>query len=399
MGGMPGGMPQQRREPANTTELYEYLGIDKTATASEIKKAYRKLALKKHPDKGGDPEEFKKIQGAYEVLKDEDKRKKYDQYGLEGLENDMGDSGDDIFSSLFGGRARRRQTGPRKGSSVKHPLKVSLEDLYKGKTAKLAISRKKIIGQPEKCGECDGRGVVVRLRQLGPGMVQQMQSQCSTCGASGYKVKTHKERTVLEVHIEPGACNDDKIKFPEMSDEEPNAEPGDVIFVLQEKKHETFQRKNSDLLIQKNLTLNEALCGYEFVIDHLDGRQLLVKSKPGEVIRPDSNLGEPFVKCIYDEGMPIKGTGGYEKGKLFIVFRVIFPREGELTAAAIAQLQRILPKPSPIEPYDPEAVEEYNTDVVDIKTFGKSHGSAGGDAYDSDEEEGGGQRGVQCQQG
>lgn len=397
MGGMP-GMHEQRREPVDTDELYNYLGVEKTATSGEIKKAYRKLALKKHPDKGGDPEEFKKIQGAYEVLKDDEKRKTYDQYGLEGLERNMGgDDGDDIFSSLFGGRMRRRQSGPRKGASVKHPLKVSLEDMYKGKTSKLAVSRDKIVGAPQQCRECDGRGVVMRVRQLGPGMVQQIQSQCSECAGSGYKVKKIKERTVLEVHVEPGACNDDKIRFNGMSDEQPNAEPGDVIFILQEKKHPVFQRKNADLLIQKELTLMEALCGYEFVIDHLDGRKILVKSKPGEVLRPDASLGEPYVKCIDGEGMPVKGTGGYEKGKLFIYFRIQFPRDGQLSGAAVDQLKRVLPGPKPIEPYDPETVEEYNTEEIDIKLFGKVQGGAG-DAYDSDEDQGG-QRNVQCQQG
>ena len=88
-GGMPGGgfpgMPQ-KREPADTTKLYETLGIEKSSSAAQIKKAYRKKALRMHPDKGGDPEEFKKLQAAYDVLSDEDKRKTYDKYGLEGLE-------------------------------------------------------------------------------------------------------------------------------------------------------------------------------------------------------------------------------------------------------------------------------------------------------------------------
>lgn len=398
-GGMPGmGGMRQNREPANTTQLYEILGVSKTASAGEIKKAYRKLALQKHPDKGGDPEEFKKIQGAYEVLKDEDKRKKYDQYGLEGLENDMGDGGDDIFSALFGGRrGGRRQSGPRKGADVKHPLKVSLEDLYKGKTAKLAISRDKIIGKAEMCNSCNGRGVVVRLRQLGPGMVQQIQAHCSECAGSGFKVKKTKERKVLEVHVEPGMCDNDKIRFSGASDEQPNAEPGDVVFILQEKKHPVFKRKHADLLLQKDVTLMEALCGYEFIVNQLDGRKILVKSKPGEIIRPESSPGEPYCKCVEGEGMPLKGTGGYEKGKLFIYFRIMFPREGELNQAAIASLKSVLPRPAPCESYDPETVEEYTTDQADLKEFGKVRGGAQNE-YDSDEE-GDGQRAVQCQQG
>ena len=92
-GGMPGGgfpgMPQ-KREPADTTELYKTLGIEKSSTAAQIKKAYRKKALRMHPDKGGDLEEFKKLQAAYDVLSDEDKRQTYDMYGLEGLEEGGG---------------------------------------------------------------------------------------------------------------------------------------------------------------------------------------------------------------------------------------------------------------------------------------------------------------------
>ena len=113
-GGMPGGMGGmgRQREPADTTALYEVLGVPKSASATEIKKAFRKLALKKHPDKGGDPEEFKKIQAAYEVLGDEEKREKYDKYGLEGLEaGDMPEGGMDVFDLFFGGGRRRRGGG------------------------------------------------------------------------------------------------------------------------------------------------------------------------------------------------------------------------------------------------------------------------------------------------
>lgn len=403
-GGMPGGMPGRGGgggEPPNTTELYEVLGVDKKADTSTIKKAYYKLARVKHPDKGGDPEEFKKIQAAWEVLKDDDKRAKYDKYGLEGLEGgDMPEGADDIFSALFGGRRRRGggNTGPKKGPDVKHPLKVSLEDLYNGKTAKLAVSRDKIVGDPTSCRECNGKGMIVKLRQLGPGMVQQIQMQCNTCAGSGFLFKKQKERQVLEVNIEKGMRNKDKIRFRGMSDDVPNAEPGDILFILQEKDHPTFTRKNNDLLIKKDLTLQEALCGYEFPVTHLDGRKIIVKSQPGEIIRPDNGSAtEPFVKCVEDEGMPKKGSP-FEKGRLFIYFRIVFPSQGSLSASAIKALKTALPAPTPPEPYDPDETEVVHADMVDIQDFGKKDPSSG-DAYDSDDGGEEGRGGVQCQQG
>lgn len=401
MGGHPGmGGMGGPREPADTQELYDVLEVEKDATQAQIKKAYYALARVAHPDKGGDPEKFKKIQAAYEVLKDEDKRKKYDQYGLEGLDGGEGD--DDLFSAFFGGRRRGggRPQGPKKGPDVKHPLKVSLEDLYNGKTAKLAVSRDKIVGTPTMCKECNGKGVMIRLRQIGPGMVQQIQQQCSACAASGYDVKREKERQVLEVVIERGMKNGEKIRFRGMSDEQPNAEPGDILFILQEKEHPLFTRKGADLLIRKDISLCEALCGYEFMITHLDGRKVLIKSKPGEIIKPNSAgaQSEPYMKCVMDEGMPKQGSP-FEKGKLFVYFNIIFPTANSLDAAAVAALKKVLPNPSQPVKYDAESTEVVHTVECDLREFGKKDPHASNE-YDSDDERGGGgPGGVQCQQG
>jgi DnaJ family protein A protein 2 len=194
------------REPADTQALYDVLGVTKKATQSEIKKAFRKLALKKHPDKGGDVEEFKKIQAAYEVLGDEEKSSKYDQYGLEGLEGGDMPEGMDIFDMFFGGGRRRRGgSGKRKAEDTVYPLKVSLEDLYNGKTAKLAITRNVMKGEPRKCSTCRGQGVVIQMRQIGPGMVQQLQARCPDC-SGGYKVTMKKERQVRSRRFEVLRC-------------------------------------------------------------------------------------------------------------------------------------------------------------------------------------------------
>merc|ERR1711933_139518 len=122
----------------------ELLEVDKSASESDIKKAYRKLAVKHHPDKGGDQEKFKEITRAYEVLSDSDKRSKYDRFGEEGLEDGGGDPGD-IFAQMFGGGGGRGGGRKRqKTKDVNQPLKVTLEQMYNGQTKKMAISRQVI---------------------------------------------------------------------------------------------------------------------------------------------------------------------------------------------------------------------------------------------------------------
>ncbi len=147
--------------------------VEKTATFDEIKKSYRKLALKHHPDRGGDKDLFQEISNAYEVLSDKDKRDLYDKVGEEGLKEGAGGRGggmDDILSQMFGmgGRGQGGPSGPKKGKPVMHPLKVTLEEIYSGKPTKIAVNRERICGKCEgkggkdgavqKCGTCKGRG-------------------------------------------------------------------------------------------------------------------------------------------------------------------------------------------------------------------------------------------------
>ena len=148
-----GGMPGRRRAsaPVDTTKLYTTLGVEKDADESTIKKAYRKLAVKKHPDKGGDPAEFQEIQRAYEVLSNEQKRRVYDRAGLEGLEES---------EQRGGGRSERT----KKGKNTEHKIKVTLEQLYAGETKKLRVGRKTIDKSSVKtCATCGGSGVVVQV--------------------------------------------------------------------------------------------------------------------------------------------------------------------------------------------------------------------------------------------
>mmetsp|Transcript_12094 Transcript_12094/g.19684 ORF Transcript_12094/g.19684 Transcript_12094/m.19684 type:complete len:428 (-) Transcript_12094:397-1680(-) len=412
-GGGRGGGGRRGGGDVDTTKLYEVLGVSKTADANEIKKAFRKLALKHHPDKGGDVDKFKEMSAAAEILMDEEKRKVYDEYGLEGLEEGGGGGGggmDDILSMFMGGGGRRGPRGPQKGEDIVHPIKASLEDLYNGKTTRLAINRNKKCGECEgrggkpgcekECSDCNGRGVKVQLRQIGPGMVQQMQSACPTCKQTGKVMneadkcktckgkKTIKDRKVLEVVIEKGMKNGQKIKFRGEADELPGTIAGDVVFVVQEKEHEQFKRKGNDLVVTIPLELTESLCGFTKTITHLDGRVLRIDSPAGKVIAPDS------VHMINGEGMPYHGNP-FTKGRLFALFRVKFP--ATLPAATVASLKTALPSA-------PECMisgeeEECNFREVDVSQIGQGNASAEQSAYDEDEDEGrhGGGQPVQCQ--
>mmetsp|Transcript_5605 Transcript_5605/g.8339 ORF Transcript_5605/g.8339 Transcript_5605/m.8339 type:complete len:418 (-) Transcript_5605:1538-2791(-) len=400
-GGGPGGGMRGAKEKVDTEKLYQTLEVSKNADEKQIKKAYFKLSRIHHPDKGGEEHKFKEIAAAYEILSDPDKRKLYDQYGLKGVEDGAPSAdGEDLFSMFFGGGNRRRApAGPKKGPALSYPLKVSLDDIYNGKTMKLAVNRKVIVGESTKCGQCKGMGAVVRMRQLAPGMLQQVQMKCSHCKGQGHIAKTRDERKILEVHIEKGMHNGQKIQFKGMGDEIPGMAAGDIVFVVQVKEHNVFKRKVADLLVHKELSLNQALCGFAFKITHLDGRQIVIRSRPGEIISSvfngAGNKIMPFCKLIPSEGMPSIGNP-FVKGNLYIVFRVTFPTDNSLTPDQVKVLKEILPDPDMDVEYDEDEVEEVHMSQADLGQFGKG-GASGGDnrAYESDED---GAQPVQCQQ-
>ncbi|ETV96692.1 hypothetical protein H310_10010 [Aphanomyces invadans] len=393
-------------KPVDNSTFYETLGVPKNASAADIKKAYRKLALKNHPDKGGDPELFKNITVAYEALSDPEKRELYDQYGEEGLQHGGGGGhhGADMFSQMFGGRGGRPR-GPQRGEDLTHPLKVSLEDLYNGKTVKLAVNRDVLCGGcagrggPEgaetTCGTCNGRGMRIQHRQIAPGMVQQVQSVCPDCRGQGKSIresdrckvcrgnKVTKERKVLEVHIEKGMRNGQRITFSGEADQSPGTIPGDIIFVVQEKEHAVFQRKGGNLIFEKKISLVEALTGFETIVEHLDGRHLHVKSVPGEVIKPNQ------FKAIQGEGMPQHGNP-FVKGQLVILFKVEFPTRLNVDQTRV--LLSVFQRPAPVGRFS-DSEEAFLTDF-DAEA---AQEQAQRDAYDSDDERGQ-PRGVQCQQ-
>jgi DnaJ family protein A protein 1 len=293
------------------TGYYDLLGVKPNATPDELKKSYRKMALKFHPDKNPDEEsaeKFKLISQAYEVLSDVKKREIYDKGGEQALkEGGMSDGGHnpmDIFEMFFGGGGgggRRRKEN--KGKDVIHQMGVTLEDLYNGSVRKLALQKNVICekcggkggkeGAVQKCGTCRGSGSQVILNQLGAGMYQQIHTSCRDCDGQGEKInakdmcktcqgrKIVHERKILEVHIDKGMEDGQKISFYGEGDQSPGLEPGDIVIILEEREHSTFKRKDMDLFLKMDVSLTEALCGFKRTIKTLDNRTLVITSHPG----------------------------------------------------------------------------------------------------------------------
>lgn len=397
------------------TEYYDRLGVAPGVDEAALKKAYRKKALQLHPDKNpAGAEEFKAVSEAYDVLSNPEKRELYDQYGKKGLEGGGGMGGmdpGDLFSQLFGGGGGmfggRGRSGPRKGRDLQHQIKVSLEELYVGKTTKIALQKHVICskcegrggkaGSVKTCAGCKGSGVKTIFRQMGP-MVQQLQQTCSECQGNGESInpkdrckecegaKVVRERKVLEVHIEKGMRDGQTIVFRGEADQAPGVTPGDVEIVISEKPHPVFKRKEDDLITEVEIDLVTALTGGVIPIEHLDQRALLVKVNPGEVIKPNAT------KLVPGNGMP--SPRFHTPGDLLISIKICFP--DSIPPEACPTLQVLLPPPRPLPQWSDDIHVEEVTMVDASEARTKSR--ANGDEMDEDEDPRGDQPHVQCAQ-
>lgn len=326
---------------------YEVLEVAKNAQPDQIKKAYRKLSLKWHPDKHQDNKEeankrFVELGQAYEVLSDAEKRRIYDQQGEEGLKRGGVQSSNpfDIFSQfsdIFGGGRQQQNPEDNRGPDINLDVPVTLEDLYLGRNYEILVKNQVICpkcrgsgakseNDVQQCHACQGRGVRVQVQQLAPGFVQQFQSQCDVCGGSGKLVKTKCPRCQgkkvvegekkIEVWIERGMADGATIEFENAADEHPDHAAGHIVIKLVTMEHQRFKRKNDDLHFQMQISLLEALVGFERTIEHLDGHIVTVKkstiTSPGDVMK------------IENEGMPIHNFAS-RSGTLVITFSVAFP--------------------------------------------------------------------------
>lgn len=247
-------------------------------------------------------------------------------------------------------------------------MAVTLEELYSGAVRKLALQKNIICdkcegrggkkGASQECRTCRGTGVEIFSSQISPGLIQQYENICRHCHGQGEIInpkdrckqcngkKTLRDRNILEVNIEKGMRNNQRIMFSGQGNQEPGLQAGDIIIILKEKKHSVFKRVEHDLLMEMQLQLVEALCGFQKVIKTLDGRDLVITNLPGEVVK-----NEDF-KYIMGEGMP-HHKNPFEKGRLIMQFTVVFPIS--LPPEIVPALEQCLPQRPQIEiPIDAE---------------------------------------------
>jgi molecular chaperone DnaJ len=290
---------------AQKRDYYEVLNVSRNAGEDEIKKAYRKLAIKYHPDKNPDnkeaEEQFKEATEAYEILRDAEKRSRYDRFGHAGLEGMMGGGGSDFgnfedivgdifgdFGDLFGfGGSSRRERGPKRGRSLQYDLQVSLEDVILGTTLTIDVPRletcqtchgtgAKAESKPETCPECFGRGQVTRTqgffsmsrtcpRCQGDGRV--IPNPCNECHGQGLVRKVRQ----IKVHIPKGVDTGAKIQMRGEGEAGINGgPPGDLFVIIHVAPHELFVRENNDLVARATISFPQAALGTTIEIPTID---------------------------------------------------------------------------------------------------------------------------------
>ena len=300
----------------NKRDYYEVLGVEKNASDAEIKKAYRKLAMKYHPDQNpGDKsaeEKFKEVNEAYEVLSDAEKKARYDQYGFAGVDPNFnpnagnpfggfggggfgfGDLGD-IFGDFFGGGASSsaRRNGPSKGQNVVAEIEISFEDAAFGCEREITFGRIepcatchgtgcKDGAQPETCAYCHGTGTV-RTQQNFMGMTMQSNQPCPKCGGQGKiikdacatcrgKGKVRRNKTI-RVKVPAGIDNGQSFRVRDEGNAGSNGGPnGDLLVTVRVRKHDIFVRDGANVLCEMPITFAQAALGATIEVPTLDGK-------------------------------------------------------------------------------------------------------------------------------
>jgi len=331
-------------------DYYEILGLSKSATKAEIKKAYRKKAIEFHPDKNpGDStaeETFKKAAEAYEILSNDDKRAKYDRFGHQAFDGGFGGGGgggmnmDDIFSQFgdifggggggfsgfggFGGGGGQRRV---KGSNLRIRVSLTLEEIANGTEKKIKVKRKvQAEGTTYKtCSTCNGTGQVTRITNTILGRMQTA-SPCTVCGGAGQSIDQKpadadahglkvKEETVT-IKIPAGVEDGMQLKVSNKGNDAPgNGIPGDLLVAIEEKPHPTLQREGDNLHYDLYISYSEAVLGASREIDTVSGK-----------VRIKIDEGVQSGKILRLRGKGISNINGYGKGDLLVHVNVWTPK-------------------------------------------------------------------------
>lgn len=342
-------------------DYYEVLGVDKNVTPDELKKAYRKLALKYHPDRNpGDKEaeeKFKEAAEAYDVLSNPDKKARYDQFGHAGLDGAGGNGGqgmsmDDIFSSFgsifgdlfggggfsFGGFGDARGGAGRatsRGSNLRIKVKLTLEEIDKGVEKKIKVNKyvacKSCGGTGarnnsfETCSHCHGTGVITEVRRSLFGQMQT-QSACPYCGGQGriIKDKCHechgdgivKAEDIITINIPAGVSDGMQLSMRGQGNAAPHGGvPGDLIIQVEEIPNDTFERQDNNLFYNAFITFSEAAMGGAIEIPTLNGK-----------VRVKIEQGTPSGKVIRLKGKGLPDLNGYSRGDMLVSINVWVPK-------------------------------------------------------------------------
>jgi molecular chaperone DnaJ len=348
---------------ANKRDYYEILGIQKSATEDELKQAYRKLALKYHPDRNrGNPEaeeKFKEATEAYEILRDPKKRASYDKYGHEGVAGfegfgrgaytdfsdifgdfDISDIFENFFGAGFGGRTRTKR--PRRGSDIQYDLMIELEEAASGKEVQIEIPRNEICtgcngsgssagSKPAVCPVCNGSGQIRQTQGFfsisqpcykcrGEGKI--ITSPCKTCGGSGLLMKKRKMTVKVPAGVESGS----RLKITGEGEQGPGSGPrGDLYVVIHVKKHAIFERHGNDIINIIDISYSLACLGGEVEVDTIMGNKVKMKIPQG------AENGKIF--RLKGNGIPYLGSYGRGDQLVKINIRVpkkLSPRQKEL---------------------------------------------------------------------
>ena len=343
-------------------DYYEVLGVSRDASEDEIKKAYRKLAMKYHPDKNPDnkeaEEKFKEASEAYEVLSDKEKRQLYDQYGHAGIDQQFGNGGfswndfsdfDDIsdlfgggfssiFDTLFGGgfssRSRESQRYSNQGENIQIDLALTLKEIALGTEKKVRITVKDICdqcrgtgsadGKAETCPQCHGTGQVRTVRQSLFGQMQSI-SECPSCRGEGKIIRNKCPKCMgegrisknkeINVKIPAGVEENQVIRLRGQGNVGPrNGSYGDILVVIHEKPDELFERDGNNIILELPITVTQAVLGDEVIVPTLTGT---AKMK----IPPGTQSGRIFRL----RGQGIKGLNSYSQGDLLVKIKVVVP--------------------------------------------------------------------------